>query len=86
MKRIIFIKGVNGNVVHGEFFADTLEKLGWYESYGLVQFEVVQKNIESFNCNFVCSKRPSEAAVNEFIYFCYKFFGKMNQFLLLHHC
>lgn len=71
------IRGVNGNVVHGEFFANLLEKLGWYESFDLMHFEVVQKTIDGFDCNFVCKKKPSPEAIDDFISSCYEFFGEM---------
>ncbi|MFC1678606.1 phenylacetate--CoA ligase family protein [Elusimicrobiota bacterium] len=71
------IRGVNGNVVHGEFFSDILQDLGWYEAYGLLQFEVVQRTAEGFKCSFVCSTRPRQSAIDEFIEVCKAQFGEM---------
>ena len=71
------IRGVNGNVVHGEFFADLLQNLGWYEAYGLMHFEVVQKTIEGFDCNFVCSILPDKKAIEDFKDSCRQYFGNM---------
>src|SRR3989304_10428772 len=71
------IRGVNGNVVHGEFFADLLQDLGWYEAYDLTHFEVVQKTIGGFDCNFVCSSIPDKKAIEGFVDSCCKYFGNM---------
>ncbi len=71
------IRGINGNVVHGEFFANLLQNLGWYEAYGLMQFEVVQKTIEGFDCNFVCSILPDKKAIEDFKDSCRQYFGNM---------
>jgi len=71
------IRGINGNVVHGEFFADLLQDLGWYEAFDLMHFEIIQKTIESFDCNFVCEVRPGKDAIKLFIESCQRFFGEM---------
>ena len=71
------IRGINGNVVHGEYFADLLQDLGWYEAYDLMHFEIVQKTIEGFDCNFVCGVRPDKDAIKLFIESCQRDFGDM---------
>jgi len=71
------IRGVNENVVHGEFFANLLQDLGWYEEYNLTNFEIVQKTIEGIDCNFVCGIRPGNDAIKLFIESCHKYFGEM---------
>ena len=71
------IRGVNENVVHGEFFANLLQDLGWYEDYNLINFEIVQKTIEGFNCNFVCGVRPGKDAIKLFTESCRRYFGEM---------
>ena len=51
------IKGLNGNMVHGEFFTHLLEETGFAQKYGIKDFEVVQETITILQWKIVANTR-----------------------------
>ena len=72
------IIGINGNSAHGLFFVTLLQELGWFEKYGIQDFEIVQKKSGQIECNFVCRGRPDTLAAADFIKLCRNHLGEMH--------
>ena len=69
------IIGAGGMVVHGEYFTHLLGESGWYEKYGLTNFEVVQRKNYVIDWFFVCSQKPSSESIKELIDNCQDYLG-----------
>jgi phenylacetate-CoA ligase len=77
-RSIDMIRGTNNNTAHGLFFVTLLQELGWFEKYGVNDFEIVQKAPDRLDCSFVCDVSPGEIGKLEFTRLCNKHFGKMH--------
>lgn len=72
------LKGINGKVVHGEFFANLLDEFDWYKNYNIETFEVVQKSVDLLIWYIVCGKYPRFEDINILISHCKEYFGDIN--------
>ncbi len=69
------VKGRDGRVVHGEFFANLLEEFGWYENFNVEVFEVVQEFSGSLVWYIVCQKLPKQKDIDRLILNFREYFG-----------
>jgi phenylacetate-CoA ligase len=76
-RSIDMIRGINGNSAHGLFFVTMLQGLGWFEKYGIKDFEIVQEAPDRLDCSFVCNSSPGDSGKADFIRSCCHHFGKM---------
>ena len=76
-RTVDMITGVNGNSAHGLFFVTVLQELNWFEKYGVMDFEIVQKNPDQIDCRFVCKVQPDNTSKSDFVEFCCRHFGRM---------
>lgn len=72
------IIGINGNSAHGLFFVTLLQELGWFEKYGVQDFDIVQKKSDQIECNFVCRSQPDTLAAADFVKLCCGHLGEMH--------
>ena len=69
--------GVNGRVAHGLFFVTLLQDSRWFERFGVKDFEVVQREIDSIDLNLVCQIEPDIKDRDKFVNLCVEHFGHM---------
>ncbi len=72
------LKGKNGRVVHGEFFANLLDEFNWYEDYNIDAFEVVQGSEGSVVWYIACGKNPTSDDINILLSCCNEYFGDID--------
>jgi phenylacetate-CoA ligase len=76
-RSVDIIKGVNGTIAHGLYFVTLLKESGLYDSHNILDYEIVQRENDVLDCNFVLEKDPSPAAVDAFKNACRDNFGDM---------
>lgn len=53
------VDGVNGQHVHSYYFASLFGALGWVQTHGLTQFQIIQENEQNLRVRLVIRDRPS---------------------------
>lgn len=71
------IDGVNGRHVHSYYFASLFGMLGWAETYGLTQFQVVQESTDSLCVTLVTCERPPATEMTRLLDNLTEFLGDM---------
>lgn len=72
------IKGLNGNKVHGEFFAHLFESTNFDDLTNLKQFQVVQDNISHLLINLVVKRRPKYKKIRELKKIVFRYLGDID--------
>jgi len=55
----------NGSKVHGVFFTDILDEIGWGSKFDMEKFQVVQTEKGQITFNIVCTNPPNQIEVNK---------------------